>query len=368
MMRSVKHRPGLSVPSGPLRLMWRMYRNGLPLVDRALQKWRERIKQIPNDELRTQAIASISTKTFHCQGGAVFATLNPSRCPDLVELIVAFQTISDYLDNLCDRSTSMDERDFRQLHQAMIDAATPERTIDCDYYQFRDDRDDEGYLCALVQTCQRILRTFPKYGIVAEYAQRWIALYADLQVFKHLDWSEREQRLLSWWNEHQSEWPELRWNEFAAAAGSTLGVFLMFAIASDTDTSPETVRSNASLYFPWICGLHILLDYFIDQEEDRLGGDLNFCSYYDSPEQVGERIRWMLETATKTISEGNLAKFNRMVIEGLMAVYLSDSKVATQPSVRLVTEQLMNGRPLIRLFFWLNSHWVRWTRPQIRFR
>lgn len=30
-------------------------------------------------------------------------------------------------------------------------------------------------------------------------------------------------------------------------------------------------------YFPYIQGLHILLDYLIDQEEDKAGGDLNFC-------------------------------------------------------------------------------------------
>ena len=41
----------------------------------------------------------------------------------------------------------------------------------------------------------------------------------------------------------------------------------------------EQIRNG---YFPYIQGLHILLDYLIDQEEDKVGGDLNFCFYYEN--------------------------------------------------------------------------------------
>lgn len=41
---------------------------------------------------------------------------------NFVKFIVAFQTISDYLDNLCDRVEVNDEQAFRQLHLAITDA------------------------------------------------------------------------------------------------------------------------------------------------------------------------------------------------------------------------------------------------------
>ena len=40
----------------------------------------------------------------------------------LVSFIVALQTISDYLDNLCDRVEGADEAGMRMLHRAMLSA------------------------------------------------------------------------------------------------------------------------------------------------------------------------------------------------------------------------------------------------------
>jgi tetraprenyl-beta-curcumene synthase len=53
------------------------------------------------------------------------------------------------------------------------------------------------------------------------------------------------------------------------------------------------------------------------------------------------------------------AAFHRMIIEGLLALYLSDPKVRTQREVRAVSRQLMKNSPMTRLFFWLNSVWIR---------
>ena len=61
-------------------------------------------------------MASIETKTFHCEGGALYALLAEAHRDDAIRFIVAYQTISDYLDNLCDRSTSLDPEDFTLLH------------------------------------------------------------------------------------------------------------------------------------------------------------------------------------------------------------------------------------------------------------
>ena len=95
----------------------------------------------------------------------------------------------------------------------------------------------------------------------------------------------------------------LKWWEFGAAAGSTLAIFALIAYASLDGSGGRRSGSGggqgsgaighkqsgrrsghciACAYFPPVCALHILLDYFIDQEEDRESGDLNFVSYYDS--------------------------------------------------------------------------------------
>ncbi len=100
----------------------RIARDVLPKTAAELKRWHRHIIQIPNLELQQQAWVSITKKRFHAEGGSVYAALAPDAIDTLVPLIVALQTISDYLDNLCDRSVSLDEADFRTLHEAMLDA------------------------------------------------------------------------------------------------------------------------------------------------------------------------------------------------------------------------------------------------------
>ncbi|MGQ7889402.1 tetraprenyl-beta-curcumene synthase family protein [Paenibacillus violae] len=348
------------VPQGPLRLMLRVYRYILPDVGEQLSIWKTKAENIPDTELRTQALASIATKKFHCQGGAVYAAANLSMRHVLIPLIVAFQTISDYLDNLCDRSTSLDPQDFRQLHQSMLDAVDPSKPLH-DYYAYRQEKEDGNYLRDLVLKCQSCIDLLPSYGQVADQVRDFVALYCDLQVYKHIRKDMREPELQQWWKLHHHRYRQIDWNEFAAATGSTLGMFMLFLAACDTQLNDKQVEAIREAYFPYVCGLHILLDYLIDQEEDVLGGDLNFCSYYSSMEDTVERIAFIVQEARSKILFLEHPRFHRMIIEGLLALYLSDPKVNGQQQVKNISKRLMKNSPLTRLFFWLNSMYIRTT-------
>lgn len=350
-----------SVPQNPVSLMFKYYRYILPEVREQLARWRHRAGTIPDRELRAQALASIRHKQFHCEGGAIYAAVNIQARHRLIPLIVAFQTISDYLDNLCDRSTSLDGMDFRMLHQSMLDAVDPEAQQN-DYYALHPEKEDGGYLSDLVMTCQRILSEFPSYAAVKDHVHKLVSLYCDLQVYKHIHPDRREQALSDWWKLHQKDYPSLRWNEFAAATGSTLGVFMLMAAATHVNLAKSEADAITEAYFPYICGEHILLDYLIDQQEDREGGDLNFCGYYSSPEQAAERIGFIVKEAKRSAGRLKGSRFHRMVVEGLMALYLSDPKAGDQRKVRVTRGILMRGSPVSRLFFWFNSMWVRKTQ------
>ncbi|MFD2613256.1 tetraprenyl-beta-curcumene synthase family protein [Paenibacillus gansuensis] len=340
--------------------MYRVYKYILPEVRTELNGWRAKAGLIPDEELRRQALASIADKEFHCQGGAVYAAANLGMRHVLIPLIVALQTISDYLDNLCDRSTSLDADDFRRLHQSMLDAVTPELPLQ-DYYEFRSEKDDGGYLRALVQTCRDCCAKLPSYAAVKEQVIELVSYYCDLQVYKHIRHDLREEELLRWWERHRNNYPQLSWNEFAAATGSTLGMFTLFQEAAVPGMTADKAANIRSAYFPHVCGLHILLDYLIDQEEDIAGGDLNFCNYYDSREATAERIAVIVEQAREDITRLHCPAFHRMIIEGLLALYLSDPKVNGQAEVKAVTRKLMKNSPMSRLFFWVNSMWIRKT-------
>lgn len=80
-----------------------VYKYTIPETRKALDAWRAQAETIPNEELRTQALASLRDKQFHCEGGTVYALADMPNRHILIPLIVSYQTISDYLDNLCDR-------------------------------------------------------------------------------------------------------------------------------------------------------------------------------------------------------------------------------------------------------------------------
>jgi tetraprenyl-beta-curcumene synthase len=337
-----------------------MYRHVRPTLEAEFAAWYKRAQHIPNPELRKQALASMETKKFHCEGGAVFAAQVIPCVPVIVPLIVAYQTISDYLDNLCDRSTSLDPQDFRQLHYSMQDALTPGAPLQ-NYYKYRDDKDDGGFLAALVQACQTYIGQLPSYVRIMPHVLRLSRLYSDLQVYKHIAQDQREAQLLSWWETHREQYPHIYWQEFSAVTGSTIGIFALFCLATEPDLGEEKIAAVNQAYFPWICGLHILLDYLIDMEEDRQGGDLNFVSYYESEREATQRLQYFIQQAKASVGGLPNSAFHRMIVDGLVAFYLVDRKVnRSQPRIYMIAKELLKqARGLPSMLFYVNSLLVR---------
>ncbi|MBW4444851.1 MAG: tetraprenyl-beta-curcumene synthase family protein [Plectolyngbya sp. WJT66-NPBG17] len=332
----------MNIPVSPWALMSETCFKVLPTVRKNLNHWKLQAQQIPNLELRHQALASLSDKQFHCEGGAIYGLLAKSHWREAIQFIVAYQTISDYLDNLCDRSTSLDPEDFRALHESLSDALTPEAPAK-NYYRLRDDQDDGEYLQNLVRTCQNILGKLPNYPNIASVLHELASYYCDLQVHKHVKVEERVPRLKLWFALHQNHLPEMQWYEFSACAGSTLGIFCLVAYAFQPDLSETFTHQVKESYFPWVQGLHILLDYLIDQEEDRLHGDLNFCFYYTSPDEMTERFKHFIHHAKSSVAQLPHAQFHQLINQALLGVYLSNKKVRKQPIVQNIAKQLIES-------------------------
>ncbi len=321
----------------PMPLIARLVGGILPAVARELRGFKKCLQASPSPFLREQALQSMQKKRFHCQGGAVYALLNPAAGRALISFITAFQTISDYLDNLCDRLPAWAgtpeemEAAFRSLHCALQLALETEETKTApDYYRLYPYRQDGGYLHRLVQKCRSSAAGFPNFGLVREKAVFLTGLYGDLQTLKHLHPRCREKALKKWFEPYRRQYLYLHWQEFAAAAGSTLGVFALLALASRPDAGEEEREALYHLYFPWICALHILLDYYIDQAEDRREGDLNFVFYYANREQFLQRLRFFTREALARAGSAPDAAFHRTIVQGLLAVYLSDPKIRVQ--------------------------------------
>lgn len=324
-----------------LKLIYRFVKDVFPEVSAKLKEKAAVCRKSNDGLLAGQALDSIRLKRFHCLGGSVYA-LYPGVDPEnVLDFIVAFQTISDYLDNLCDRAGVKDEAAFRRLHLSMLDAVDPLREPS-DYYRFYPFKNDGGYLQSLVSSCREAVLKLPGRALVSSRIKKYVQLYSHLQTYKHLAYEVREKCLREWAGYYLPDHTGLSWWEFSAASGSTLGIFTLFAAAYDPDLSSRQVDAIDSVYFPWICGLHILLDYYIDSHEDTVEGDLNFTSYYGSLKECEERLLSFYEESVAGCGELKYPLFHLTVVKGLLAMYLSDSK-ALWGLNRIASRNILKG-------------------------
>ncbi|WP_255357935.1 DUF2600 family protein [Geomicrobium sp. JCM 19037] len=179
------------VPTKPWSILYRTYRETIPEVHQQLESWKRLADEIPEQELRNQAVWTIDDKDFHCEGGSVLALLAGGNKEAFIRFLCAYQTICDYLDTLCDKNDSQDPDDFRALHDALLDALTPGEPTK-DYYRVRGGHDDGGYLHELVKECQQTLKTFPGYPAMKSAMKELAQYYVDFQVYKHVPEDERE--------------------------------------------------------------------------------------------------------------------------------------------------------------------------------
>jgi tetraprenyl-beta-curcumene synthase len=330
-----RRRPGPGGTLGVLRHVPALLRE----VDTLLRTWRRRAEAIPDPELRHQALASLELKRFHCEGGAVYALAAGEARASALRFIVALQTISDYLDNLADRSAATGAADLARLHAAMTDAvcapaggaAAAGATPCARYYALHPRWEDGGYLPALVAACRAEVEALGAGGRAAFVREAAVltSWYSELQVRKHLP-RGREEAVRAWTETLRPHAPELHWWEIAAATGSTLGVFALFAAAAAGRLGPREAARLRAAYFPWVTGLHILLDYWIDRAEDARGGDMNLTAPYADGAETAERLRLFGRRALAATAGLPDAALHAAVVRGLPALYLSDPKVRSQ--------------------------------------
>jgi len=339
-------------PMNRVRLIYEFVSRVFPIVKQELNIWQRSAAQLPDPRLRQQALESIRAKAFHCQGGSIYALYPGVNRVEAVRFIVAYQTMCDYLDNLVDSLAVQDELAFAQLHLATQEALNPHAELS-DYYLYYPYREDGGYLERLVTTCQGCLKRLPFYNLVQEEAIKLAKLYAHLQTYKHLAVQEREAKMLTWISPYLTDFPEITAWEFAAASGSTLGIFCLSAAAFDPQLTERQGHKISQTYFPWICGLHILLDYFIDLREDRETKQLNFVAYYDHSEMISERLQLFVKNSLAQTQQLEQPNFHRAAVQGLLAMYLSDEK-SMDRDIRSITKKLLKDSGLgVKLLYWM---------------
>ena len=339
-------------------LLW-----GLPAASRELRAWRARAQAIPDLTLRQDALASIAQKRDHAHGAALFCVLPRRRNRGLLRLLVAYQTLWDFLDNLSERDT--EQANGFQLHLALVEALDPQGPIS-DYYRYHPWKDDGGYLRALVEACRENCAALPSYACVRHHVLEGVTR-CSIQSLNHDSAPERRDAALKDWV--GKEFPgerAMRWFELTAAASAFLPHALL-ALAVEPSCEDRDVAQTHAAYFPWTSLAIAMLDSYADQLEDAANGNHSYIAHYGDDELAIRRLR---EIVDRTLREANGLRngARHAVIAGCMvAMYLSRGRDGT-PEMRARTHMLAAaGGSLTRLLFPLLRMWraayLRRSRP-----
>ncbi|MDQ2992268.1 MAG: tetraprenyl-beta-curcumene synthase family protein [Candidatus Eremiobacteraeota bacterium] len=309
-------------------ILLRFLREIVPQAASALAEIRAHAEAIPDERLRAEAVASAEYKAYHVAGACILATfLPPALQQRYIAIVAPLETIYDFLDNLCDRHPGVAPAAYPTLHRALADALDPTRPIG-DYYADGPNGGDGGYLAWLVARTRAGLADVAGLDALAPLLAEAAAFYSDLQTFKHLPPGEREEACIAWYDRHRERFAQLEWYEFAAASGSQWQVYvpLFLALAGEG----EAARAGYDAYFPSVAALHVLLDAFIDEDEDREHGELNLASLYGGDPRMRARFSALADDAEAHFARLPHPDRHRFVLRIMTLFYLTHPKVAAQ--------------------------------------
>jgi tetraprenyl-beta-curcumene synthase len=297
-----------------------------PQVRRELSRWQRRAQCISDPVLRGQALHKLTVERLNPEGAALFAVLAP-RCrrPLVVQLIVAYQILYDYLDAANELPGCTDLRHGLWLHRALVDAVLPDRPLSDNYLHGPLVRDG-GYALELADTCRLILRSLPSAARIAPILERVAMRCGEAQSRNHALATDGGLGLIDW-ALGQAPGSGYLWWELAAGGVSCLAIHALFALAAEPQgTIGEAVLLDRA-YFPAVCAISTLLDSLADYHSDAGTTNHSFTvRYYDSA-HAAERLASIATDAAAGLSRLSHRRRHLTILHGVVAFYLSSSSV-----------------------------------------
>ena len=338
-----------------------------PRVCLHIARWGRLARRIPDPVLRRLAFEALA-KRGNIEGAAAFAAFAPrAHRGEVARATSAFQAAYNLLDMLGEQPSADPVRDGRRLHEALLFALTPPgpdangaehaessaraaagaephpgegataRAID--WYEHHPQREDGGYLDALLHECRSSVAALPSYATAASSAR---AAAARIVAFQSLNLSEAQgnhEALERWALQATPAGSGLQWWETAAAAGSSLGVHALIAAAAAERLDASEVSALSDAYFPWIGCLHSLLDNLIDKHEDEAAGHRSLVEYY-GPLGAAQRMRWLATEAARAAHELPHSRRHVAMLAAMIGNYLSTAE-AHGPELAPVSEAVL---------------------------
>jgi tetraprenyl-beta-curcumene synthase len=317
-------------------LLW-----GLRAVSREMEPWRRRAMAIPDPSIRADALSALAGKRTHAEGAALFWILPRRRKPCLLRLLVDYQVLWDFLDDVSERGALAGTSDGSGLYTALIDALDVGGPVH-DYYRLHPWREDGGYLAALVEACRSGCALLPAYDEVRPVLRRETTRALVLGVNHDLDPGGRDATLRRWAEREYPSLVQASWFELTSAASASLTVHAILALAAEARCRREEVEGVYCAYFPWISALGTMLDSYVDRAEDAAGGGHVYIEHYCTEEVGVRRVRELVGRSAREARRLRNGHRHAVIVACMVAMYLSKDS-AREPSMRVSTRGLVHA-------------------------
>jgi tetraprenyl-beta-curcumene synthase len=310
---------------------------GLPAVATEVARWRSLANAIPDAPIREDALTALARKRGQTDGAALFSILPRERHRPLLRLLVAYQTMWDFLDSV-DEHGAVGPVNGLQLHVALVDALDPGRQP-ADYYRHHPWHNDGGYLQALVEACRKDCQLLPGFEqilpliVVEARRARVLALNHDP------DPEARDRSLRAWAAIEFPQAQEANWWELSGAASAGLTIFALLALAAEGEPDPSLLARTRAGYFPWTAAAATMLDSFVDRLEDEGCGDHSYVAHYTTPAAAVQRTAELVERALRATDGLPNREAHRLITACMVAMYLSKDSART-PETKPLTSHI----------------------------
>lgn len=314
---------------------------GLHAAAREIACWRHLAEQMPDEQLRADALDALSRKRGQSEGAALFTILPQSRNRRYLRLLVAYQTIWDYLDSVNERGAHAGVANGRRLHLALFDALDP-GGVDRDYYAYSPWHDDGGYLQTLVSTCRECCVSLPSYGRVRALVLRE-AMRAQVLALNHdTDPERRDRSLRAWAASEFHGGHDASWWELTGAASAGLATFALLALACEHAPTEREIERTQAAYFPWASAIACMLDSYADQAEDTLNGDHSYLEHYPTQDAAITGTCELIRRCLRELHKLKNSEKHFVIVCSMVALYLSKDSARTD-QMRSSSDQIADA-------------------------
>lgn len=315
---------------------------GLTEVCSEVEIWRQRALLIPDGTIRCDALGAIAQKRPHLDGAALFWTLPRNRNTNLLRLLVIYELILEFLDNMNERAAYVGQANGLQLHRALIEALDPDISIS-DYYLYHPWRNDGGYLQALVEACRRRCMILASYSRVRPLVIREAYRTQVLALNHDPDPCRRELALRHWVAQEFPSEKQADWFELSGAATAPLTIHMLLALAAEPECSDSEISKACAVYFPGLSLIATMLDSYVDQTDDIANNNHSYIAHYPTIDHATQRVA---ELITQSVHEARTLRNgprHLVIVTCMIAMYLSNDRAKDMDRYRSSKELARAG-------------------------